>query len=347
MNRYYSFCCLAQLIIVIGGQPAWGNVLSSPPGVVLGIEGVHANLFSEEVVCCDQQINDSNGKDKVQVAQLFEIITGAAKLIYSATDKTKENEEAAKAAELQRQAEEKAQLEEQNKILKAKERDEQKRLNLSNPFAVSNEPPMIDRPPYDPSKRQWIEMPQGGTGGGMINSSQEGVGIPANNGQYMAPGQVMVPAGQVMVPAGQAMVPAGQAMVPAGQVMVPAGQAMVPIGQIAAPVGQVVAPVGQIAAPVGQAAVPVVEQAVAPLGQTVAPATTAATITNVSGKEPMQQIQQIAPSSVQEQKPVTNNGNVSNEKEVVNSHPVQTEKAPTPFSEDLAPAKKSDNPFEN
>ncbi len=310
MRRYYFFCCLAQLIIAIGGQPAWGTVLANPTVLALGAEKAHGNLISEVAVCCEQQLNVNapSGEEKIMVAQLVDIITGVGKLIINATDNSnKEKEEAARAAEAQRQAEEKAQLEEQNRFLKAQERDEQKRQSLSNPFAISNDAPAFDRPPYDASKRQLIDIAPGGPGGGSINSNQGGMlGTPANNVQYMGPrdaamitppvnpvgapvGQVAAPAGQVEAPVGQVVVPVGQVAVPVGQIAAPVGQVAVPVGQIAAPVampvtqvaapgGQIAAPVTQVAAPVGQIAAPVAQEAAptvqvgTPVGQVTAPA---------------------------------------------------------------------------
>jgi len=253
MSRLYFFG-LMQLIIAINGQPAWGAVLATSPDMVRSAVSGLGNLPPANAVCCDPQFEDANPEGKIIVAQIFDLITGAAKLIYNATDNTKEKEEAAKAAELQRLAEEKAKTDEQNKILKAKELDELKRQSLSNPFDVADNPPAIDKPVQEVSKKQLIDIPQAGATG---NSPS-----PATNSQNSATKEVaVVPSqeitGAVAVEQSQAATSAVPVTSNVAQAAAPLGQAAAAGSTVAVPAAQIVTPVEQVATSAGASAVPV------------------------------------------------------------------------------------------
>jgi len=296
MSGSYFFFGLMQLIIAISWQPAWGTVLVAPPEVAIGAYNVPANLTPADAVCCDQSFKDTSPESKIIVAQVLDLITGAAKLIYYATDNTKEKEEAAKAAELQKLSEEKAKTEEQNKILKAKELDELKRQNLSNPFDVADTPPAIEKPIPETGKKQLVDIPPAGATGNSptptTNSQNSGSKEVAATSSQQTPGTVAVEQTQVAASAVQVTGNVAQAVTSSGQtaavgpnVAVPISQAITQVEPVATSAGasttpathssalvdQVANSAGQIPTLNGQVMVPVTQQATLPAGQLISP----------------------------------------------------------------------------
>lgn len=210
MSRFRFLCCLAPFIIASSTQPVWGAVLAHPSGLAKGADTPHGDSFPAAAACCDQQPDENKVEDKIIVAQIFDIVTGAAKLLYNATDDTKEREAAAKAAELQKQQDERAQAEARQNAQRAIDADEQRRARLSDPFAVSNDSFAVDRPAYDARKG-----PSNGVGGSLVNSSQVNISaMPANSALPLPlptavmdlPGQVSVPTSQIAAPVGSIII---------------------------------------------------------------------------------------------------------------------------------------------
>jgi hypothetical protein len=199
MSGFRFYYCLLPFVVAMGAQPARGAVLAHPADAT----AARADWSGQAVACCDPQPEAYGAGDKIIVAQIFDIVTGAAKLLYNATDNTKEQEAATRAAELQKQQEERAQAEARQNAQRAMDADEQRRARLSDPFAASGDP-FATAPPKG-------QLNGAGAGGSMLNPNQVNVSaMPPNSAMPpVLPGAVMDLPGQVSVPANQAAAPVG------------------------------------------------------------------------------------------------------------------------------------------
>lgn len=216
----------------MSAQAARATVLAHSSDMAPGTAEEPSALFADDAdtVCCDPQVENSKPEDRVMLAQLVDIVTGAAKLLFSATDHSKEQEEAARAAELQKQREENAQAAEKNRELKALEMDEQKRLRLADPFATSDESPAMDRPANDAKKGPSTGTLASRSAGSLSGPTQGSLSALPNNAVLIPQPPVVVtdlPA-QVFVPSSQAVAPAGTIVISMEQEP-PAANAVAPL----------------------------------------------------------------------------------------------------------------------
>jgi hypothetical protein len=214
MSQFRFFFCLLPFIFAMGAPPVQGAVLAYPPSAAAEGDVAYGDLSQNATACCDPSMDENKAGDRIIIAQIFDIVTGAAKLLYNATDNTKEQEAAAHAEELKKQQEAQAQAEAKANEMRLKERDDRMRSGLSDPFAVSSEPSTISA---------------GATGAlpGAGNPNQ--VNISAMPSNSAMPPVLSDLSGQVSLPPSQAAAPVGMIVISMDQDAPPAAQPAAPI----------------------------------------------------------------------------------------------------------------------